>query len=130
MATPIVTPHIRQRAEQLAEQAPTWPRGRSKVDGRAFYVIPSSSKPETVAHYANHLGCSCPSFRHRGVCCHQQACLLLVQRQEAPRVEAVQQARADFGSCVSKGCTNAAANRGRRCKPCLGRLGRELGIAE
>lgn len=128
MAVGTVTPHIRQRAELLAEQAPTWPRGRSKVDGRAFYVIPSSGKPETVAHYASHLGCTCPGFRRRGVCAHQQACLLLVQRAEAPRIAQAQANRAEFGPCASKGCIAAAVSKARRCRPCHQRLVDQLGI--
>jgi hypothetical protein len=117
----MVTPAIRQRAELLAEQAPTWPRGRAKADGRHFYVIPASAPG--VAHWANHLGCSCPGFRNRGVCAHQQACLILVQRAEAARLAA-----ALYGPCTAKGCTLAATGKARRCNRHFAELLDRLGI--
>ena len=123
MAT--VTPAVHQRAEQLAERIPLMARGHSKLDGCGFYVIPSSTKPQTVAYYSSDLGCTCPSFRHRGVCCHQQACLIVLQRQTAamvaatvPAPKSAQQRYAEagpFGPCCHKGCALAATGKNRRC---------------
>ena len=128
MTTATVTPPMQAKAERLAEMIPTFSRGRSKANGQAFYVIPSSTKPETVVHYASHLGCTCASFRHRGVCCHQQACLLVVQRAEAPRIAEVQANRVEFGQCVSKNCIAAAVSKARRCRECHRRLVDQLGV--
>jgi len=86
MATHIVTPTIRKRAEQLAERIPLLPRGRSKVNGAGFYVVPGSTAG--VAYYTNSLGCTCPGYRNRGVCAHQQACVIVAQREQQARYEA------------------------------------------
>jgi hypothetical protein len=50
------------------------------MHGQGFYVIPSREEPLTVAYYASALGCTCPGFRNRGVCAHQQACVIVHQR--------------------------------------------------
>ena len=78
--TATVTPAMRKKAEQLAEGAHLWHRGRSKRNGQAFYLVPGS-KPGVV-YYSNHLGCTCPGFRNRGVCALQQAALIVLQRAE------------------------------------------------
>src|SRR4051794_26478356 len=99
MTTVTVTPYIRQRAEQLAQKATTWHRGRAKSNGQGFYLVPGT-KPG-VAYYSSHVGCTCEGFRRRGVCAHQQACLIVLQRQEAPRIKAAQANYAAFGQCIS-----------------------------
>src|SRR4051794_12286224 len=63
MATGIITPHIRQRAELMAPSIPMLSRGRSKVTGQSFYLVPGS-KAGTV-YYSSSLGCTCPGFRAR-----------------------------------------------------------------
>lgn len=80
MAQGTVTQSMREKAEHLAEQAPTWARGRSKVDGSNFYLVPASNGQ---AHYTNSAGCTCASFRHRGACSHQLACEILARRSDA-----------------------------------------------
>lgn len=82
----MVTPTIRKRAEQLAERIPILPRGRSRINGAGFYLVPGSA--EGVAYYSNALGCTCPGFQHRGVCAHQQACVIAAQREASARYEA------------------------------------------
>ena len=86
MAQAIVTPTIRKRAEQLAERIPLLPRGRSKINGAGFYVMPGSTAG--VAYYTSSLGCTCKGFLHRGVCAHQQACVIVAQREQQARYEA------------------------------------------
>lgn len=49
----------------------TWVRGRRKLDGKPFYIVPGSTAG--VAYYTASDGCTCPSFRHRGACKHQTA---------------------------------------------------------
>jgi hypothetical protein len=122
MTVSTVTPAIRQRAELLAEQAPTWHRGRSKVDGRHFYLVPGSAAG--VVYYSSHLGCTCPGFRHRGVCAHQQAALILVRRAEAR----LQMQMPDFGPCTARGCARPATGKARRCDAHFAELIERLGI--
>jgi len=70
-----------RKAEQLAAQASTWVRGRSKVDGTGFFVIPSSDGKS--GHYANAFGCTCRSFVNRGECSHHVACQILQRQADA-----------------------------------------------
>ena len=81
------------RAAELAESAHLWAHGRSKLDGTGFYLVPGSTPG--VAHYANSFGCTCPSYRHRGVCAHNEACKLLQRREDAAIEATVQTARAE-----------------------------------
>ena len=126
MATAIVTPAMRRKAEQLAELVPTFHRGRSKANGQGFYLVPGS-QPGT-AHYTSDLGCTCPGFRHRGVCAHQQACVIVLARQTATRIAAAQPPVAKsaqqiyaeagpFGPCAAKGCDQPAVGKMRKCGP-------------
>ena len=121
-----VTPAMQQKAEKLAEMLPLFPRGRAKANGTGFYLIPGS-KP-TTAWYSNHAGCNCPGFQKRGTCTHQLACLLVVQRAEAPRIEAAQANYQQFGQCVTAGCIAAATGKSKRCDPCFARVVSKLGI--
>lgn len=68
------------KAEALADIAHTFNRGRSKQDGSEFAIIPSSDKPDEVAHWANRLGCTCEGNRRRGICTHQVAMQIVDQR--------------------------------------------------
>lgn len=136
MATAIVTDAMREKAERLADMLPTCPRGRSKRDGRGFFVIPAS-RPN-LAHYANMLGCTCRGFDVRGVCTHQIACQLHYLRTDGARIEALHPAPLSaqhlfeearpYGDCVKAGCTRPAENKGRRCAEHLKQLRDELGI--
>ena len=76
----------------MADQAHTWHRGRSKQDGTPFFLIPSSDKPDKVAHRANVHGCTCTGFKNRGVCAHNEACQILRQRADAAITANVQAA--------------------------------------
>jgi hypothetical protein len=66
-----MTTATRTKAEALAEQAHTWARGTSKIDGRSFYVVPASDG--VSAHYATSYGCTCRGFERRGECSHREA---------------------------------------------------------
>lgn len=92
MAQAMVTPTIRKRAEELADRMHLLPRGRSKINGAGFHLVPGST--EGTAYYSNYLGCTCPGFQHRGVCAHQQAALLVQQRYERERFALAAQRRA------------------------------------
>jgi hypothetical protein len=50
MATRTLAQKALDEAHAMALQGHTWHRGRSKANGRAFYVIPSRSEPG-VAHW-------------------------------------------------------------------------------
>jgi hypothetical protein len=126
MTTISVTPAMRRKAEALAELVPMLPRGRSKINGQGFYIIPSSEKPLTVAHYASDLGCTCEGFRRRGTCTHQLACAIVLQRAEAasiaahqsPAKKSAQQIYTEagpFGPCCHTACAAAATGKNRRC---------------
>ena len=119
---------MRRKAESLAERVPFFSRGRDKQTGVQFVIVPGS-KPN-VGHRTNGLGCSCRGYEVRGVCTHALAVSIHQTRESEARIEAGQRDRAEFGPCVSKGCIAAAVNKGRRCRPCLARLGRELGLVE
>lgn len=87
MATQMVTPTIRKRAEELAARLPFLSRGRSKLNGAGFYLVPG--RVEGVVYYSSSLGCTCKGYLHRGICSHQQACVIAEQRAAAARYEAV-----------------------------------------
>ena len=59
-------------AEQLVSASERWLTGRSKMNGRPFFVIPGS---KGVAHWtaADGSGCTCRGFRFRGRCSHALA---------------------------------------------------------
>jgi hypothetical protein len=71
MSTSIVPPATRRRADQLLAHADRWSRGVRHTDGLALVTF-SGSKPGAV-YFTSTLGCTCPGFRHRGVCCHSVA---------------------------------------------------------
>lgn len=126
MTPATVTPAMQAKAERLAGMLATCPRGRSKVNGTGFYIIPGT-RPR-VAHYANHLGCDCEGYRRRGVCTHQQACLIALRRGEAPRIMAGQRNYATYGQCSTRGCVAAAVGTSGRCGGCWRELRDRLGI--
>jgi hypothetical protein len=72
MATQALSQATLNEAHTLALSGHTWPRGRSKVNGQQFYLIPSSSVPNT-AHRVTNFGCTCTGHRRRGDCKHVEA---------------------------------------------------------
>lgn len=77
MTQQVITSSMQAHAEQLVSESYRWSRGRSKVSGAEFYVIPASTT--NAAHYTSEDGCTCKSFTYRGQCSHR----LAVQIHEA-----------------------------------------------
>ncbi len=69
--TTVSVPTASQRAHaaQLVAERDRWLNGRSKENGRPFYVIPGS---KGVAHWtaADGSGCTCRGYQYRGQCSH------------------------------------------------------------
>ena len=80
---------VLREAHALALKGHTWPRGRSRADGRQFYVIPSRTEPQ-VAHWTSSYGCTCRGARRNGDCAHSEAVRLYEAR------EAVTSAKASY----------------------------------
>lgn len=80
MATEILSQAVLDAAHEMALQGHTWHRGRSKVNGRQFYLIPSRSEPG-VAHYTTSYGCTCRGARKRGDCAHSEAVRMFEARE-------------------------------------------------
>ncbi len=80
----IATPTASQvaHAEQLVAEHDRWLTGRSKANGRPFFVIPGS---KGVAHWtaADGSGCTCRGFAYRGQCSHVLAVKLRRERERA-----------------------------------------------
>jgi hypothetical protein len=70
MSTSIVPPATRRRADQLLQHADRWSRGVRHTDGLALVTFSGSAG---AVYFTSTLGCTCPGFRHRGVCCHSVA---------------------------------------------------------
>lgn len=81
MATKLITPAIRSRAEQLADEASGWLPATSRVSGKRFYIVPNSTG--SAAHYTNANGCTCRGWQFRGICAHSEAVKLLERRRMA-----------------------------------------------
>jgi hypothetical protein len=108
-----------QKAEMLADSVPFLNRGRSKRDGRGFFIIPGSKAG--TAWWANALGCNCPGFLARGVCAHQEACRIARDRAQAEVVRLAQR-------CRVADCTAMSETRTGRCSAHFQTLIDELGI--
>lgn len=67
------------KAHELALKVWTFNTGRSKVDGRTFYVIPASDGMS--AHWTTSYGCSCKGHRRHGICSHVEAIRLYEHRE-------------------------------------------------
>ncbi len=67
---------------QLAAEPERWLTGRSKANGRRFFVIPGS---EGIAHWtaADGSGCTCRGFAYRGQCSHVLAVKLRQDRERS-----------------------------------------------
>ena len=108
MTTVSVSPAMLRKAEQLVAQASTWARGRSKVDGSGFFIVPASDGKS--AHWSSPLGCTCRGHRERGICTHQLACQIL-QRQADAQIAAKH--AVDFGPC--RRCSEPATGKSKLC---------------
>ena len=79
MARGIVTQNMKRWAEQLADEAPSWLRATSRVNGRSFYIVPSSTGG--AAYYTTFYGCTCKGFLYRSVCAHVEAVKIMERRR-------------------------------------------------
>lgn len=82
MATQTLSQAVLNEAHQMALKGHTWNRGRSKVNGRPFYLIPSRSVPGT-AHRVTSYGCTCTGARRFGDCAHSEAVRMFEAREGA-----------------------------------------------
>lgn len=73
------------KAHALALQVSRWNTGRSKVNGRTFYVVPASDG--VTAHWTaqDGRGCTCKGHRRNGHCTHCEAVQIHNQREQATR---------------------------------------------
>jgi hypothetical protein len=90
MTTVIVSPAMTRKAEKLAARVPFMSRGRSKVNGITFYIVPGSKAG--TAWWSNGLGCNCPGFTRSGVCTHSLAVSIHQTRESEKRIAAAQAA--------------------------------------
>lgn len=83
MAQTIVAPTASQvaAAEALLADLGRWSPGRSKETGRSFWLVRGS---QGRSYFTTSDGCSCPGFRHRGVCSHSLAATMR-EAQQASR---------------------------------------------
>ncbi len=65
-------------AEQLLADPGRWSPGRSKQTGRRFWLVRGS---RGRSYFTTADGCSCPGFRHRGVCSHVVAATMREARE-------------------------------------------------
>jgi len=87
MATTTLSQATLNEAHQMALQSHTWSHGRSKRNGREFFVIPSRSEAGK-AHYTTSYGCTCRGFLKRGDCAHAEAVRMHEARERfAPAVK-------------------------------------------
>ena len=80
MAQHILSQATLNEAHEMALKGNTWHRGRSKANGRQFYVIPSRSEPG-VAHWTTSYGCTCRGARRNGDCAHSEAVRMFEARE-------------------------------------------------
>jgi hypothetical protein len=80
MAHPIVQPTASQQAaaEALLADPGRWSPGRSKATGQSFWLVRGS---QNRSYFVTTDGCSCPGYRHRGVCSHSLAATMREARQ-------------------------------------------------
>jgi hypothetical protein len=81
VASPIVTPAMSRKARDLAELLSTCSRGRSKLNGQPFYVVPSSNRLSAHWTAVDGSGCTCQGFQRRGTCTHAIAAGLVAAQQ-------------------------------------------------
>ena len=80
--TTVVSPTASQQAaaEVLLADPGRWSPGRSKVTGQAFWLIKGS---KDRSYFTTADGCTCPGFRHRGICSHSLAATMREAREAA-----------------------------------------------
>jgi hypothetical protein len=80
MAHSIVQPTASQQAaaEALLADPRRWSPGRSKQTGQTFWLVRGS---RGRSYFCTPTGCSCPGYRHRGVCSHVVAAVMKEARQ-------------------------------------------------
>ncbi len=88
MAQKQLTPSMQAHAAALFERADRWARGVRNRDGRAFVVFTSSrldkaGRPVLYYTATDGSGCTCPSYYHRGMCAHAEACRLEAEAARA-----------------------------------------------
>lgn len=124
MAIHMLSDQTIEEAHEMAAQSQTWSRGRSKANGREFWVIPSRSE-EGVAHWTTNYGCTCKGARRHGNCAHQEA-VRIVEQEQARIDAAIDEAlgtvswddlRLAFPGCAA-GCGQITENRDGFCDQC------------
>ena len=104
------------KALALLASADRWLKITSKVDGRRYYVVPSSD-----GHHLSWVrpdSCTCPDATRRGLTCkHQIAAALFVAKVNAER----KPGRAVCAGCARTSVYHKAACRGVKV-PLLGRV--------
>ena len=112
MTQAIVQPTASQQAaaEALLADPGRWSRGRSKETGREFWLVKGS---QGRSYFTTGDGCSCPGYRHRGVCSHALAATMREARAAA------RQARRF--ACTARGCHEATEGAGALCCGCADR---------
>ena len=116
MATTIVSPPMRRKADALAELLPTLSRGRSKVDGRPFYVVPASNRISAHWTALDGSGCTCLGFQRRGTCTHGIAARTVHERQQSPAPQPRPSYSDLFPAC--RDCGDLADGLDNRCSRC------------
>jgi hypothetical protein len=103
----------------LADDVPSWHRGRSKADGTPFYLAPSRTQAG-VAHRCTSYGCTCRGFERYGRCAHSAAVKIHEQSQQATAAPALKlKARYEdlFRVCRESGCDDEPVREGEgRCR--------------
>src|SRR4051794_35428941 len=100
MATAIISPPMRRKAEALVSQLASFSTGTSKLTGQHFYVVPASNR--LTAHWTaiDGSGCTCIGYQRRGLCTHAIAAATLYQRQQPAPQPAPRPSYADlFPAC-------------------------------
>jgi hypothetical protein len=116
-----------RKAEALAAQVPLMHRGRSKVTGEAFVIVPGST--DDVAHWASAYACTCIGHQRRGTCTHQLAVQLAdrIARQVPGAEHRPTASPTSWRPCVRKcGALLPPESRMRFCEECFQRLNHVL----
>jgi len=101
---------MHRKAEALAAQMPLFSRGRSKVTGQPFIIVPASTP--SVAHWTatDGSGCTCIGFQRRGTCTHAIAAQIVNQ----PAAQPARRTYAElYPVCSVNGCDEDAGRSGR-----------------
>lgn len=127
MSVSIVPAATRRRADQLLQHADRWARGTRHTDGLALFTF-AGSAPGAV-YFASTLGCTCPGYRHRGVCCHSVA---VSEHERARRQTPGAEHRPTSSPTSWRPCSRSCGELlppeqpTRMCNSCFERIGRAL----